>query len=125
MESAIADQRNRSPTTIAPFSISTTGELGSSDGIQTTVSQAISPSTLVYPLGISITLYRFSIVALGLGLGIPKAVCAARGQSVIAGYFDWAGGLAAIVYVRPHYVKRASELIPLIINLQLVCLWLV
>lgn len=64
------------------------------------------------PLRTSITAYRLLNIGALLGLGIPKAVYSSKGQSVIAGDLDWAGGLfAAVVYVRPRHVELAPTLI--------------
>ncbi|KZP10234.1 hypothetical protein FIBSPDRAFT_963316 [Athelia psychrophila] len=83
MESDIADQhRSRHPS--PDTSASTPG--------------APSPSSTVDrrpPLRAPITPYRLFNIALLLGLGIPKAVFSAKGQSVVAGDLDWAGALIA------------------------------
>lgn len=56
------------------------------------------------PVGPPITPYRLFNIALLLGLGIPKAVFTAKGQSVIAGDLDWAGGVVAVfMYIQPRY----------------------
>lgn len=76
-----------------------------------------------YPLGVPITSYRLLNIVLLLGLGIPKAISSAKGDSAIAGDFDWAGGLiAALLYAFTHYLKHASKLIPLLL-IQLVIPW--
>ncbi|KZP02483.1 hypothetical protein FIBSPDRAFT_905809 [Athelia psychrophila] len=82
MESDIADQ-HRSQHPSPDTSASTPG--------------APSPSSTVDrpPLRAPITPYRLFNIALLLGLGIPKAVFSAKGQSVVAGDLDWAGALIA------------------------------
>lgn len=73
------------------------------------------------PLKAPITPYRLFNVTVFLALAIPKAVYSAKGQSVISGHLDWAGGLAALMYDHPRYVERVPKLIPLPITLKLVC----
>lgn len=77
MESDIVDRFNDPPLDTSPST------------------PAASTPDRLPPLKVPITLYRFFTIALGLALGIPKAVCAAKGQSVIAEDLDWVWGLVA------------------------------
>ncbi|KZP07882.1 hypothetical protein FIBSPDRAFT_901700 [Athelia psychrophila] len=78
-ESDIADQHDRYPP-LPSHSIT-----------------AVSIHDRPLPLRLPVTPYRLLNIVVLLGLGIPKAVYSAKGQSVTAGNLDWALGLFAAV----------------------------
>lgn len=92
--------------------------------IQTTNIPTVSPASSIPdrpPLRAPVTPYRLMNTVIFLAINIPKAVCAAKGQPVIAEDLSWAWGLViSFMYVHPRYVTRAPTLILLIIIL--VCL---
>ncbi|KZP18054.1 hypothetical protein FIBSPDRAFT_1046432 [Athelia psychrophila] len=103
MESDIADQHNDDPPPmVLDTSPSAPGASKFLHGAQATSLPDISsrPVTPDLPLlRAPITPYRMLNVVLLLGLGIPKAVFSAKGQSVIAGDLDWAGALVAALFL--------------------------
>ncbi|KZP14319.1 hypothetical protein FIBSPDRAFT_896695 [Athelia psychrophila] len=104
-ESDIADQHDRYPP-LPSHSIT-----------------AVSIHDRPLPLRLPVTPYRLLNIVVLLGLGIPKAVYSAKGQSVTAGNLDWALGLfAAVMYARPSYVELAPTLIHSYACIALACM---